>query len=405
MLQEAILKIINTNLTEEQKEALLKELANESIKKQQAENSFETKREQLIEKNRQKAQETRERLEQYQKEAYKKEIIANSDKEVQKYIEELSKIKNNRGESIYKDLEQEYKDGKITKEEIYDLYERFLHGNREVVYEDVFKNIKDMPEKEFQRPLSLEETAEAMTIDEMNTILNMASSGTKDEEILNNIANRLGVSPNSLEEIAKFKEKNQNKFAKASQNGEVNQSNDNPEPVSSVKPENPVKMIGKKIKNLTENRKQKVREIKTSKPTLREKIKAKVVASIEKTKDKVAEFRENREIEKANQEPITNIDKVNNLEDDINKYSNLSNEEQTQVKIPEEVDQKEAQSSIPAETPILPEPENQSLENKTDADLLNDIVANSGLKGVQETPALTADEIYKVAGFSNPKAR
>ena len=129
------------------------------------------------------------------------------------------------------------------------------------------------------------------------------------------------------------------------------------------------------------------------------------MASIEKTKDKVAEFRENREIEKANQEPITNIDKVNNLEDDINKYSNLSNEEQTQVKIPEEVDQKEAQSSIPAETPILPEPENQSLENKTDADLLNDIVANSGLKGVQETPDLTADEIYKVAGFSNPKAR
>ena len=404
-MENAIVTIINSNLTEEQKEALLKELANESIKKQQAENSFETKREQLIEKNRQKAQETRERLEQYQKEAYKKEIIANSDKEVQKYIEELSKIKNNRGESIYKDLEQEYKEGKITKQEIYDLYERFLHGNREVVYEDVFKNIDDMTEKEFQGPLSLEETAEAMTIDEMNTILNMASSGTKDEEILNNIANRLGVSPNSLEEIAKFKEKNQNKFAKASQNGEVNQSNDNPEPVSSVKPENPVKMIGKKIKNLTENRNQKVTEIKTSKPSLREKIKAKVVTSIEKIKDKITEFRENREIEKANQEPITNIDKVNNLEDDINKYSNLSNEEQTQVKIPEEVDQKEAQSSIPAETPILPEPENQSLENKTDADLLNDIVANSGLKGVQETPDLTADEIYKVAGFSNPKAR
>ena len=404
-MENAIVTIINSNLTEEQKEALLKELANESIKKQQAENSFETKREQLIEKNRQKAQETRERLEQYQKEAYKKEIIANSDKEVQKYIEELSKIKNNRGESIYKDLEQEYKEGKITKQEIYDLYERFLHGNREVVYEDVFKNIDDMTEKEFQGPLSLEEAADEMTVDEMNTILNMASSGTKDEEILNNIANRLGVSPNSLEEIAKFKEKNQNKFAKASQNGEVNQSNDNPEPVSSVKPENPVKMIGKKIKNLTENRNQKVTEIKTSKPSLREKIKAKVVTSIEKIKDKITEFRENREIEKANQEPITNIDKVNNLEDDINKYSNLSNEEQTQVKIPEEVDQKEAQSSIPAETPILPEPENQSLENKTDADLLNDIVANSGLKGVQETPDLTADEIYKVAGFSNPKAR
>lgn len=140
MLENTITTIINSNLSREQKEALLKELANESIKKQQAENSFETKREQLIEKNRQKAQETRERLEQYQKEAYKKEIIASSDKEVQKYIEELSKIKNNRGESIYKDLEQEYKDGKITKEEIYDLYEKVFYKKSEI-YENVFKGI------------------------------------------------------------------------------------------------------------------------------------------------------------------------------------------------------------------------------------------------------------------------
>ena len=43
-MENAIVTIINSNLTEEQKEALLKELANESIKKQQAENSFETKR-------------------------------------------------------------------------------------------------------------------------------------------------------------------------------------------------------------------------------------------------------------------------------------------------------------------------------------------------------------------------
>ena len=121
MLENTITTIINSNLSREQKEALLKELANESIKKQQAENSFETKREQLIE-------------------AYKKEIIANSDKEVQKYIEELSKIKNNRGENIYKDLEKEYKDGKITKEEIYDLYEKVFYGKSEI-YENVFKGI------------------------------------------------------------------------------------------------------------------------------------------------------------------------------------------------------------------------------------------------------------------------
>ena len=250
MLQEAILKIINTNLTEEQKEALLKELANESIKKQQAENSFEAKREQLIEKNRQKAQETRERLEQYQKEAYKKEIIANSDKEVQKYIEELSKIKNNRGESIYKDLEQEYKEGKITKQEIYDLYEK-IFNKKQSVYEDIFKGINDnanqdkkdnlskgKPENspeiseenlsktnlESEGPLSLEEAADEMTVDEMNTILNMVSAETKDDQILNDIANRLRVSPDSLEEIAKLKE--QNLKQNENQNSETSSSSD-----------------------------------------------------------------------------------------------------------------------------------------------------------------------------------
>ena len=49
MLENTITTIINSNLSREQKEALLKELANESIKKQQAENSFETNRVQLIE--------------------------------------------------------------------------------------------------------------------------------------------------------------------------------------------------------------------------------------------------------------------------------------------------------------------------------------------------------------------
>ena len=419
-MENAIVTIINSNLTEEEKEALLKELANESIKKQQAENSLEAKREQLIEKNRQKAQETRERLEQYQKEAYRQEIITNSDKEVQKYIEELSKIKNNRGEYIYKDLGQEYKDGKITKEEIYDLYERFLHGNREVVYEDIFKDINDIPKKEFQGPLSLEAAAEAMTIDEMNTILNMVSAETKDEEILNNIANSLGVSTNSLEEIANFKKVHPNKFAKASQNGGVNQSNDNSEPVSSVKLENPVKMPEKSIKKLQENIdrvqdeinadlkvvkkplpkniKQKVNEIKTSKPILKEKIQTQLATAINvitKIKEKIAELRENRENQKLSaseeqinqeesktadstnpaQEPITDINNVDNLEDIISKHAGFTNEA---------------------------EPSPINFPNKIET---NDLLLDPLLTEKQENKEKTEEEIYKIAGFNNPKTR
>ena len=222
MLQEAILKIINTNLTEEQKEALLKELANESIKKQQAENSFEAKREQLIEKNRQKAQETRERLEQYQKEAYKKEIIANSDKEVQKYIEELSKIKNNRGESIYKDLEQEYKEGKITKQEIYDLYEK-IFNKKQSVYEDIFKGINDNANQDKKDNLSKGKPENSPEISEENlSKTNLESEGPLSLEEAADEMTR--VSPDSLEEIAKLKE--QNLKQNENQNSETSSSSD-----------------------------------------------------------------------------------------------------------------------------------------------------------------------------------
>ena len=141
-MENAIRAISNSNLTAEEKDALLRELANESIKKQQNENSFEAKRAKLVEKERQKAKETRERLEKYQKEAYRKEIIKNSKVKALEYINELAKIKNNHGEYIYKDLEKEYKDGKITEAEIYALYERI---NNNKMYEDLFKKLDENP--------------------------------------------------------------------------------------------------------------------------------------------------------------------------------------------------------------------------------------------------------------------
>lgn len=129
MLENAIRTISNSNLTAEEKEALLKKLANEIIKKQQNENSLDKELEEKENKNSQAS-------------------VANDNSEKNK-----------------------------------------THQN-EAFHDDV----------------SLEEAADNMTTDEMNTILNMFQSQTKDEKILDEIANRLRVNKDSLEEIAKLKE-------------------------------------------------------------------------------------------------------------------------------------------------------------------------------------------------------
>ena len=108
-MQKVILEIMTSGLNEEQKEALLGEIANSIIEKK------ENKRAELIAKNNKEASEIRQRLEERQKEAYRNEIIKNSDSKVEEYIKELSEVKNSNNEYIYKDLEQEYKNGETTE--------------------------------------------------------------------------------------------------------------------------------------------------------------------------------------------------------------------------------------------------------------------------------------------------
>ena len=141
--KDTILGILSTNLSKEQKEALLGEIANGIIEKK------EDKREELIEKNRQQANEVRQRLKEREKEAYRNEIIKNSDEKVEEYIKELSEVKNSNNEYIYKDLEQEYKNGEISKTEIYDLYERVFNKKQEI-YQEVFKGLGE--KKGFRKP-------------------------------------------------------------------------------------------------------------------------------------------------------------------------------------------------------------------------------------------------------------
>ena len=139
--KDTILGILSTNLSKEQKEALLGEIANSIIEKK------ENKRAELIAKNNKEASEIRQRLEERQKEAYRNEIIKNSDSKAEEYIKELSKVKNSNNEYIYEDLEQEYKNGEISKSEIYDLYER-VFNKKEGIYKDVFSSVEETPKQE-----------------------------------------------------------------------------------------------------------------------------------------------------------------------------------------------------------------------------------------------------------------
>lgn len=63
--------------------------------------------------------------------------------------------------------------------------------------------------------LNLDELSEKMTTDEMNTILNMVASGTREDDILNNIANRLGVEIKQLGKITQYKEERLNQLENA----------------------------------------------------------------------------------------------------------------------------------------------------------------------------------------------
>ena len=88
--KDTILGILSTNLSKEQKEALLGEIANGIIEQK------EDKRAELIEKNRQQANEVRERLKEREKEAYRNEIIKNSDEKVEESIKSIQSYKTNR---------------------------------------------------------------------------------------------------------------------------------------------------------------------------------------------------------------------------------------------------------------------------------------------------------------------
>ena len=354
-MENAIRAISNSNLTAEEKDALLRELANESIKKQQNENSFEAKRAKLVEKERQKAKETRERLEKYQKEAYRKEIVDISDREAQKYIEELAKVKNNQGEYIYKNLEQEYKNGKITKQEIYDLYEKVFYDKTEI-YENVFKNIEENPVQKQEQEKQENEEQEKQENDEQEK----QENDEQEDEIYGRIKveNNKIMPENDREQVRENiirTEENIGEFLKVTQ-----------------------APLTKDIKRAS------VKQISVSTSTLKEKIKNKLSSSMIKIKNKLAEIKEKRQ--EADNDLLEQIHNEAGFEIPQKELNSQGN----QSFIPQEVNQNETEQNVLEQTPNVLEPENQSLENKNPAEMK------------EEENKSQADKISDIAGFEMP---
>ena len=105
-MNENIEQILKLNLTDEQKEALLGQLANEILEKNQIEkDSFDERLEKLKAKEKQKTEALKKRLAEYEERSLRKENQRKRDEELEEKLKALSEITNARGEKIYLDLD------------------------------------------------------------------------------------------------------------------------------------------------------------------------------------------------------------------------------------------------------------------------------------------------------------
>lgn len=216
-MNENIEQILKLNLTDEQKEALLGQLANEIIEKNQVEkDSFETKKEELKAKQRQKAEATKKRLVEYKERSLKEENQRKRDEELEDKIKALSEITNQQGEKIYSDLSD------LSGYEIDQLYDIYIEKNREpnesdqvnsnneekANVEKVNSNDKKMREltlEEANKVLDLANRVGPLTEEEQNFIFNLISeTGVENQdELVNNAKSLVGISEKNDNSIEK----------------------------------------------------------------------------------------------------------------------------------------------------------------------------------------------------------
>ena len=119
-------QILNSNLTQEQKEALLGQYANEIINNK--EKTFEEKRQELIKKNNEQASMTRERLKAYEEKSYKEEEQKKREKELEDKLEFIIKEEEKKGRKLNKENLKE-----LTGYEIEAIYNNITEGREEIV--------------------------------------------------------------------------------------------------------------------------------------------------------------------------------------------------------------------------------------------------------------------------------
>lgn len=124
LYNNSITKVLASNLTDIQKEALLGEIANDIINEQQKDKTFEEKSKELITKESQKDKETKRRLKEYEERSLKEENQRKRDAELEGKIKALSEITDRQGEKVYLNLSD------LSGYEIDRLYDMYFEKNK-----------------------------------------------------------------------------------------------------------------------------------------------------------------------------------------------------------------------------------------------------------------------------------
>ena len=221
-MNENIEQILKLNLTDEQKEALLGQLANEILEKNQIEkDSFDERLEKLKAKEKQKTEALKKRLAEYEERSLRKENQRKRDEELEEKLKALSEITNARGEKIYLDLDDlsGYEIDKLYN----DVIEKAIEENEPY---QVSSNNEEKANVEKIRDQSLEESNKVVdlanrmgpltnakslegisekTDDSINNNENFRELTYKEARSIVNYGNRFNNGELSEEEIIKYK--------------------------------------------------------------------------------------------------------------------------------------------------------------------------------------------------------
>ncbi|MGM9878589.1 MAG: hypothetical protein ACI31R_00965 [Bacilli bacterium] len=197
-MNENIEKILSLNLTKEQKEALLGQLADELIEKNNK-TDFDIKREELMAKEREKAENTRKRLKEYEENSLKEENQRKRNEELEEKIKVLSEITDENGKKIYSDLSN------VSGYRIDSLYNSYIEKDKEknssIINDlndkdNVSSNVttdenktRELTPSEAQKVLELANRIGPLTSDEQKLIsdLIIATGVQNQDELINNV--------------------------------------------------------------------------------------------------------------------------------------------------------------------------------------------------------------------------